>query len=109
MTMMMSLYGLSVWLPSVARSFGPRSDAAIGLLVAVPYCAAAAGMIIAAQHSDRTGERRWHVSIALVVGGLGMALSGQMPNLALTLLVLCVAALGLWSSFGPFWALPTSF
>lgn len=111
MTITMSLYGLSLWLPSVveARGGGALSKPAIGLLVGLTYVSAAVAMVVAGQHSDRTGERRWHVSVPLLLGGVALALSGAAPSLGPTLLLLCLAAIGIWSAFGPFWALPTSF
>src|SRR5690606_19776899 len=37
--------------------------AQIGLLTAIPYAIASFVMFLNARHSDRTGERRWHVAV----------------------------------------------
>jgi ACS family tartrate transporter-like MFS transporter len=60
------------------------------------------------RHSDRTGERRWHVAFAALVGGLAFAASAFVHTLAPSILLLSIAALGLASMLAPFWALATS-
>ena len=40
-----------------------------GVLTAIPYGVAAVGMVVVGRHSDRTGERRWHIAVCAVVGG----------------------------------------
>jgi hypothetical protein len=65
-------------------------------------------MVPVARHSDATGERRWHVAVPAALGSLcivGSALAGS-PLLAFVLL--SCAAMGIWSAFGPCWALPMS-
>src|SRR5215208_4057157 len=58
-----SLYGISFWLPTIIEEFSNLNEFLVGLLSAFPYLAAAIGMLVFAWHSDRTGERRWHVAI----------------------------------------------
>jgi ACS family tartrate transporter-like MFS transporter len=65
-------------------------------------------MVIVGAHSDRTGERRWHVAIPAVVGALGLVAVGRASTPGMALVALSVAALGIWSALGPFWALPTT-
>jgi MFS family permease len=65
-------------------------------------------MVAAGRHSDRTGERRWHVVIAALIGGAGLAASTLSTGVAWSLLTLSIAMAGLASMFGPFWALATS-
>ncbi len=105
-----SFYGVAFWLPQIVKSFSGLSNAAASLISALPYLAAAVGMVLVARHSDRTGERRRHVALpawsaaaALVLG----ALLQRHPILAF--LALCVAATGIWSTLGPFWSIPTGF
>jgi len=84
------------------------SDLAVGILSAIPYVAGAFGMTITARHSDRTGERRWHIVIAALVGGCAFALSAGVNSVVGSLVTLSFALMGLASMFGPFWALATS-
>ena len=65
-------------------------------------------MVIIARHSDRTGERRWHVALSLVAAAFGLALSGLVQSPPLAMVALALAALGITGSYGPFWSLPTA-
>ncbi len=107
-TIPIALYAFGFWLPQIIRAASNGSDFQIGLLAAIPYIVGACGMVIAARHSDRTGERRWHIAGAALAGGLAFIVSAFVQTLALSLVTLSVAMLGLASMFGPFWAFATS-
>src|SRR5262245_62087403 len=50
------------YLPKLLQSRFPHvREFQIGLLAAVPNVCAVLGMVVNGAHSDRTGERRWHV------------------------------------------------
>ncbi|ENV33720.1 MFS transporter [Acinetobacter gerneri] len=105
-----SLSGLSFWLPSVIKSTGVNSILHVGMLTAVPYIFAVISMICVCGHSDKTGERRWHMIIPFLVGGVGLTLStlfGHNPTLAIAML--SVAAAGTMVCSPLFWSLPTAF
>jgi MFS family permease len=84
------------------------SDFAVGLLSAVPYAVGTVAMVVAGRHSDRTGERRWHIAVAAWVCAAGLALGTASTGVVWTVLTVSLAMLGLASMFGPFWALATS-
>ena len=84
------------------------SDFVVGLLSAVPYAAGAIAMVIVGRHSDRTGERRWHVLVPALVSAAGLVLAAMSTGIAWSVVALSIAMLGLASMFGPFWALTTS-
>ncbi len=104
-----ALYAFGFFLPQIIRNAFAGSTFEIGVLSALPYVAGAVGMVLAARHSDQTGERRWHVAIAAWVSGLAFIATAFTPGLAPSLLCLSLAMLGLASMFGPFWTLATSF
>jgi nitrate/nitrite transporter NarK len=67
-------------------------------------------MIFIGRHSDRTGERRWHLGLCAVAGALGYVICGLFPsNTVLLVLGLTIAATGIITSLGLFWILPTRF
>jgi ACS family tartrate transporter-like MFS transporter len=107
-TIPVALYGMSFWLPQILKTASRGSDFEVGLLSAVPYAVAALGMVVTSRHSDRTNERRWHVAIAALVGGVSLAASAFVQSLVPSLVLLSLAMLGVASMFGPFWTLTTA-
>ena len=77
----------------------------------IPYLAALAVMIAVGRRSDAKLERRYHAAIPLVIGALAFALlatsAAGWP--VVSVLLWCVVASGIYSAFGPFWALPGKF
>jgi MFS transporter, ACS family, tartrate transporter len=102
------LYGITIWLPQILQSMG-YSNTATGLLVALPYAVAAVSMIAWGRHSDTSGERVWHVSLACVLGTLAFALIAVTQSPILVLLALGLVAIGVCSTLAPFWAMPPMF
>jgi ACS family tartrate transporter-like MFS transporter len=107
-TIPVTLYGIGFFLPQMLKTASGSSDLIVGLLSAVPYAAGAVAMVIVGRHSDRTGERRWHVLVPALVGAAGLALSTMSTGITWSVVTLSIAMLGLASMFGPFWALTTS-
>ena len=109
-SIVLAIYGVSFWLPQILQALGTTSSATVALVSAIPYVAAAVAMVIVGGHSDRTGERRWHVALSALAGAAGFALAALVPtSLVLSLAALSLAAMGVWGTLGPFWALPTAF
>lgn len=105
----MGLYGVGFWLPSIIKAMGVTNAFDVGLLSAVPYVAAAIGMVLVGRRSDRTGERRWHIIIPATLGSLGLLLSVQLAyNHYLAIAALTLATFGILSSLPLFWSLPTA-
>lgn len=101
-------YGITMWLPQIVKGFGGLTNQQVGFLTAVPYLFAAAGMYLVGVHSDRTGERTWHVAVPALIGGAGLAASAALgAHPALAFIALAVAATGIYSVIPVFWTLPT--
>ena len=106
----MGLYGVSFWLPSLVKASGVTNAATIGWLVAIPYAAAVASMIWTSGHSDRTGERRWHIAVPALIGAAGLVASILVPQTPLWAIVtLTVATMGILTGLAQFWCLPPAF
>jgi D-galactonate transporter len=104
----MGLYGVSFWLPQLVRNTGVQDVFQVGLLTAIPYGVAAVAMVLAARHSDRSGERRWHAAGAAFLGAAGLALCTWYGHDTLpAMLALSLATAGILSTFPIFWSLPT--
>ena len=102
-------YGVSFWLPQMIKGFSGLGNVMVGVVSAIPYVAAAFVMVLVAAHSDRTGERRWHVTLPALAGAGGLLLSGYSTVPLASLASFCIATAGIWGALGPFWTLPTAF
>ncbi len=113
-TLMIGLYGIGFWLPTIveriAKTFDVKGYLPIGLITAIPYAVTVVGMILLSRHSDRTGERRMHYVLNATAGGLGLILSGvfaDRPILAMAFL--SIGTLGVIGSMPLFWPIPSAF
>ncbi len=105
----MGLYGVSFWLPQMIKSSGVQDVFNVGLLTAIPYLVAAVVMVLAARHSDRSGERRWHAACAALAGAAGLiGATVYSDNTVVAMVALSVATAGILSTFPLFWSLPTA-
>jgi len=104
------IYGVGFWLPQIIKSLSEvLTNLQIGLLTMIPYIAGAIVMNIWSRRSDRSGERRIHAAIPLIVGSLGLFASGMSSNPFLAIGFMVIAVSGMYSFYGPFWSLVTQF
>lgn len=102
-----ALYGMQFWLPQIVKAFG-LTNAQTGFVTAIPYLFGTIAMILWARHSDATRERVVHVGASLLLTALALAVSSYISDPTLTMVVLTVAAIGVFCTFGVFWTLPTA-
>ena len=101
------MYGLSFWLPQIIKAFG-MSNTKTGLVAAIPYLAAALAMVLWGRHSDASGERVWHIALPVFIGGAALIIgTGDVDHL-LAMILLTIAAAGIFTAMPVFWTLPTA-
>lgn len=104
------IYGLVFWMPQLIKTAGTQDTFVIGLISAIPYLAAGVVMILLGKNSDRTGERRWHLALTALAGGIGYFICGMYSEHTVILLIgLTLAATGVISAIGLFWVFPQRF
>ncbi len=102
-----TMYGVTLWLPSVIRALSGLSYLMTGAVAVLPFLLSVVVMVAVGASSDRTGERRWHTAIPAFIAGTSLAVAAFGGSTALV-----VAAIGLGLAFaegmvGPFWAMAT--
>jgi ACS family tartrate transporter-like MFS transporter len=102
-----SLYGMQFWLPQIVKAFG-LTNAQTGFVTAIPYVFGTIAMILWARHSDASRERVLHVGAPLLLTAFALAASSTISDPVMTMVVLTVAAIGVFCTFGVFWTLPTA-
>ena len=109
-TLMIGLYGIAFWLPTLVKALGIKGYLGVGLITAIPYGVAVVGMIFLSNHSDKTGERRLHYVFNVTAGAAGLVLSGIFAsNPILSILFLSISTLGVIGSMPLFWPIPSAF
>ncbi|WP_425546512.1 MFS transporter [Amycolatopsis minnesotensis] len=108
------LYALGFFLPTIisgfSQQFGSKlSTTQAGLVTAIPYVVGAVVMVLWARHGDRTGERKWHVALPMLLGGFAIPVALYLGNPYAAMVAVTVCAVGVCAALPTFWALPSNF
>lgn len=109
-SLVMGLYGLNFWMPTIIRDLGYEDFITIGLLNALPFAAAAIVMVLVGRSADRLDERCWHIVVPATIGALALVASVMLQDRPLAAIAaLAVAACGIFSAIPQAWGLATRF
>lgn len=102
------LYTLSIWAPQIIKDLGV-SSMTVGLVNAIPPIISVVAMVLWSRHSDRTGERTWHVAIACMLAAVGLVIAASTHNMVGLIAALTIINVGISCSKPPLWSMPTLF
>jgi MFS transporter, ACS family, tartrate transporter len=98
-------FGTVLFLPQILKSVFPvLSTVQISLMISAAFAAGGIAGIICGRHSDRTGDRKWHIVISALVATVGFVYAAIAGTPLLEFAGICLGVLGIWSIFGVFWA-----
>src|SRR5262249_49012015 len=107
-----SMYTMVFWMPLLLKGLSSQySNFGVGILVMIPYLVALAAMLVVAHSSDLTLERRFHAAIPAIIAAvflLSLATTA-ISSAFLSVVLWCFVGAGIFSLYGPFWALPNEF
>ena len=98
---------VSTFLPLILKGFG-FSQVQTGFVAAIPYLFGIAGMLLLGRLADRPGKRRLANYTALIISIIGLVGSAASADPTVKLLMLCIAAFGVFGAMPVFWGLPTA-
>ena len=101
-------YGIVLWLPNFIHSLSAASNLGIGVISVIPYLATAIAMVLVGMHSDKTGERRWHLAVSALIAALALTLAAYTHSIVPALAAVSLGMMATFSMLGPFWAAATS-
>jgi ACS family tartrate transporter-like MFS transporter len=104
------VYIVNLWMPLILDSLSTeagRDASTIARYATVPYLLAAFFTVVVGWSSDRWNERSGHLAGCMVLAAIGFAWAATANSVSIALCAFCLAAIGLWSTMGPFWALMT--
>jgi MFS transporter, ACS family, tartrate transporter len=109
-TLNTAMYGMNFWMPQLLKSLSSgNSNSLIGILVMIPHLVGLPIMVMVSRSSDRKQERRFHAAIPAIAAGLALVSLSVTHSVFPTILLLTLAALGIYSVYGPFYCLPGDF
>lgn len=100
--------GVGYWMPQIIKGLsGYLSNTQIGFIATIPYIIASIVMNYWSRRSDRTGERRMHTALPLLVAGLTLLSVGMITNPFIAMIFITISLAAMYCFKGPFWSLPT--
>lgn len=108
--MVLGIYGLAFWLPSIVGELGDFPAFERSLVVAIPYAAGACFVLWWSRRADRTGKRAAHASLSLGLAALGLLGAGYSLDVSpvIALASLSLAAIGIYTAIGPMLSMSAS-
>ena len=98
------------WIPQLVKSLlAGHSNTAIGFVVMIPNLAAILAMFLVSRSSDRKLERRYHAATPVIIGGIALLVLDTAHSTFFSVALLSLAAAGVFSFYGPYFALPFEF
>ena len=109
-TLNTGMYSMNFWMPQLVKSLSSGiSYSLIGWLSMIPHLVGLPVMVLVSRSSDRKQERRFHAAVPAIAAGIALASLGATHSIFLTISLLSIAALGIYSVYGPFYSLPGDF
>ncbi len=102
------LYTLGIWAPQIIKQLGV-SSMTVGFLNAIPPIVSVVAMVLWSRHSDRTGERTWHVVLACVAAAVGLVVAAGANSVVGLIAALTLVNIGISCAKPPLWSMPTMF
>jgi ACS family tartrate transporter-like MFS transporter len=103
-------YGVFIWVPNIMRDVSGFRGWRLSLVTAIPFVAALVGMVVIGRHSDRTGDRKWHVAACAFTAAVGLVLAAySQHSIVLIVLSFMLSQAGQRAIMGVFWAIPPIF
>ena len=103
-----TMYGITLWLPSVIRSISGLSYSWIGAVAVLPFLVTVVVMVAVGARSDKASERRWHTAIPAFVAAVGLCFAAYGHSTAVVVAGIAVGMAFAEGMVGPFWAMVTS-
>ncbi len=102
------LYTLGIWAPQIIKQLGV-SSMTVGFLNAIPPVVSIVAMVWWSRHSDRTGERTWHVILACLAASIGLIVAAGANSIVGLIAALTLVNVGISCAKPPLWSMPTMF
>ncbi len=108
------LYALAFFLPTIISGFQEQYGVTYdvfqkGLITAIPYIPAAIALWFWTRDVSKRGLRTWHIVVPALVGAVTIPFALFAPSPQLTVAIIALTAMSIFSVLPNFWTLPTQF
>lgn len=108
------LYALGFFLPTIINGFQEQFGVTFdvfqkGLITAIPYVPAAIALHFWARDASRRGLKTWHIVIPAFAGAVSIPVALFAGSPYLTIAIIAITAMAIFSALPNFWTLPTQF
>ncbi|MHB8072473.1 MFS transporter [Desulfosporosinus fructosivorans] len=101
----------AMWMPVLIKGMTVGlSASAIGYIMMIPAIAGAIAMVLVGNHSDKTGERKWHaITPMLILSASFLLILLPVGGLLFKIAMLSIYGATVVSWYGPYWTMPPAF
>jgi D-galactonate transporter len=105
-----SLNTILLWAPTVLKAVSGQTVSSIGWISGAISLVSTIGMVVVGYSSDKYLERRWHVALCgFAAAACFFLLPLAVGSLALTVTLLTIASIGIFSVLSLFWTIPSAY
>lgn len=101
-------YSVVFWIPQIVKSVGNHNNLVTTLFSGIPYAFTTFAVVLVSRHSDKSGERKKHLSFCLIASTLGFYLTSISTGIPFVLFGLSLATGGLLAAMPVLWTFPIS-
>lgn len=101
----------TLWMPVLMKEFASELSASqIGFILMIPGITGAFTIVINGNHSDKTGERKYHAIIPmLILAASFLLIIIPFGGLPFKILMLAIYGATVFCWYGPYWTMPPAF
>jgi MFS family permease len=99
-------WAITYFLPTIVKEQFKVSTVAAGFISAIPWLVSAVIMLFVSRSITRTGERKWHMTLVLLAGAVGLVVGALAANPFVAIAGVSITAAGFFGALSAFWTMP---
>jgi sugar phosphate permease len=105
-SIIIGFWAVTYFLPKIMQERFHVNPVDAGLISSIPWLAAVFGIALVAWTSRKTGDRKWHLLISLLLSAIGLCITAKVDSPVVGLIGLCISAAGVQAAVPLFWTIP---
>ncbi|AUT72435.1 MFS transporter [Paraburkholderia hospita] len=105
-SIIIGFWAVTYFLPKIMQERFHVNPVDAGLISSIPWLAAVFGIALVVWTSRKTGDRKWHLLISLLLSAIGLCITAKVDSPVVGLVGLCISAAGVQAAVPLFWTIP---